>query len=173
MHNDYIIWIGNIFEDDEFIDNPSISPAGNQWQTNAITSIRNLGIKVVLMSYQQECAWPRGKLIAIRKQQTSNEDQTWIAYLNIPYLRDWFIYKRLRKKTLSYIDIYGRPACVITYNPYKHNGMLGQAICKKGVKWINIWADSCGLGDRCEKAPKEISKANSHIFLSYYAYLSL
>ena len=62
MTSNYIIWVGNVFEKDEFIHNPAISPAANDWQSNAITSIRILGVDVLTMSFEQAQVWPKERI---------------------------------------------------------------------------------------------------------------
>jgi len=173
MSSPYIIWIGNVFKQDDFINNPAISPASNYWQKNAITSIRNLGVEVVIMSYQQARIWPRSSLIVKRINVTEDKSQKWISYLNLPYIKDWVIYRKLTKEALSYINNFDLPLCVVTYNPVFHNRMIGKTLLKKkSIKWVSIWAENEFSSGNFHNLPKAIASAESHIFLAHYAYTS-
>lgn len=165
----YIIWLGSVFNDEAVLKCSAISPAGNKWQLKFINGINESEqYKVVSVGHRPERAFPKGKLFVINNDNFSlpGINQLLVPYLNLPYLRDFFINIQLIVKYLLVFLENGKPAHMITYNSYQYNCFLALFIKYVfNVNWVYILADP--VNDKTGRYNVLHKLSDSHIYLSY------
>jgi glycosyltransferase involved in cell wall biosynthesis len=170
---DYIIWIGSVFNDFTVENTIALSPAGNKWQLRFIRALKqvNNGINIHCFGHRLERAFPNGKLFVGVEANVTPADisQKLSWYLNIPYVRNVFINSILLFKLIKLSLTNGNPILIITYNLYSYNFIL-PLYCKYilKIKWISIVADP--LNDNTDKYNPLMNLSNGAVFLSNFLY---
>jgi len=170
--NNYILWVGSIYEEKHLFDNKATSPAANYWQINLLNSLQYNNEKIVLLSTHFQRIFPFGNLFP-------NGANFWkrsfnvisFTYFNIPFLKTFTIYLGGRYKLIKFIKHNGLPKCIISYNPTIENSKIAFHFQKKyNIPWIDLCADAYDPGENWLKYNYLAKKADGHIFLSYFAF---
>ena len=170
--NNYIIWIGSIYEENFLKYNKAISPASNYWQISFLKGLQYNQEKLIILSTHFQRIYPFGNLVP-------NGTDFWkkgfkiisSLYLNLPILKEITIYLGFKFKIIKLFKNDGLPKCVISYNPTYENSKIALYVKKKyDVTWIDLCADSYNVGEQWGKYSNLAKKANAHVFLSYFAY---
>jgi glycosyltransferase involved in cell wall biosynthesis len=170
--NNYILWIGSLYEENHLKDNKATSPAANYWQLNLLNSLRYNKEKVILLSNHFQRIFPFGYLFpnGVNFWKKGFKVISYI-YINIPILKSFSIFIAGKYKLKSYIKNNGFPKCIITYNPTIENSQLAYHFqTKYEIPWIDLCADAYDPGENWLNYNNLAKKANGHIFLSYYAF---
>lgn len=158
-----VFWIGEVASQSEVAKSKATSAAASLWQSSFIQGLIDNNVEVSLLSYRMHQTWPMGPLWVGGSQSKITEskaDQKYFSYLNISFIREFWIavsiviFSFIHKKKSSDYD------CVFTYNPlirHKLSAMFLRSLYK--VKWISVLADGKVSGD-----------PNLTIFLSFYYY---
>ncbi len=167
-----IIFIGGIFNDDYLSKGYEISPAANRWQKGFIEGLLLNNIDVQIISNIPERFWPFGNFYV--KSNNSSfflKNTSEINYLNLPYIKFFFISIKL---ILDFFKLYKKskkPLCVITYNGALDNTFASYFIQKFfKLKWVDLCADHYDPKKNWSNYNFLAKKAWGHIFLSNYAY---
>lgn len=128
-----------------------VSNATNNWQYEFIKSINDINNSVSVISYISEKTWPFGKLfpkIELKDLEGLNIIDTF-TYLNIYYLREFFLYYKIKKIILKYIKNNSFDF-MITFNSLIRNKLITNFVKSKlGKTTISITGDGqiCDLSD--------------------------
>lgn len=171
-NKDFIIFIGGVFNDDYLSRVHAISPAANRWQKGFIEGLLLNNIDVELISNIPERFWPFGNFYV--KSNNSSfflKNTSEINYLNLPYIKFFFISIKLILKFFKLYKKSKKPLCVITYNGAVDNTFASYFIQKFfKLKWIDLCADHYDPKKNWSNYNFLAKKAWGHIFLSNYAY---
>ena len=158
-----ILFVGPIVENSDVAKSEAVSPAANQWQLDLIQGLIENGVKVSVLSYLPEQAWPKGRLFVQNKQFINpNCSFTYVDYVNIPFFRFSILQYKFVKGLISMCTSdENKPDFLITYNATEANCAVGHYFQRKfDGKWISIIADGYSEG-----------KPDSEVFLSYGYFL--
>jgi hypothetical protein len=128
-----------------------VSNATNNWQYEFIKSINDINNSISVVSYISEKTWPFGKLfpkIELKDLEGLNIINTF-TYLNIYYLREFFIYFKIKKIILKYLKTNSFDF-MITFNSLIRNKLITNFVKSKlGKATISITGDGqiCDLSD--------------------------
>jgi len=170
--NNYIIFIGSIYDEKHLKQNLATSPAANYWQISFLKGLQNNNENIVIYATHFQRVYPFGDLLP-------NGTIFWKSgfkiissiYLNIPILKSFSIFLTSKNKLNKFIINESLPKCIITYNPTKENTKIALYFKKKfNIPWVDLCADSYDTGRKWERYSKLARKANAHVFLSYFAY---
>ena len=171
-NKDFIIFIGGVFNDDYLGAGNVISPAANRWQKGFVEGLLLNNIDVKIISNIPESVWPFGSLY-VKSDNSSffSKNTLEINYLNLPYIKNYFICVKLLLKFFKLLKKSKKPLCLITYNGATDNTFASYFIQKFfKVKWIDLCADHYDPKKNWSNYNFLAKKAWGHIFLSNYAY---
>lgn len=149
-----------------------ISPAGNRWQSELIRSLERHGLQVRVLGQRYEQRWPVGSMWPGKAEDTPDDIDVHLAeYFNAPIFREYFLYNGFLKGYNSIVNRHGKPALVLSYNPYSYHGRLARfAHNRDGVPWVPIVADFHDPGDDWKIFLPTIKESIGSVFLSSWAY---
>jgi glycosyltransferase involved in cell wall biosynthesis len=169
VNNDYIIWIGSVFDDETVLNNIAVSPAANKWQFNFINALNYEGVQVVNIGHCPERVFPYGGLFVNKRKSLSPVGIKLISssYLNLPIFRIVGLNILILFKLVCFIrNNKKKPVYLISYNTYSYY-VIPLLFSKyfRGIKWISIIADP--MFDNSDKVNPFNIFADAKIFLSY------
>lgn len=171
-NKDFIIFIGGVFKDDYLGAGHAISPAANRWQKGFIEGLLLNNIDVKIISNIPERVWPfRSFYVKSNNSSFFSKNTSEINYLNLSYIKFFFISIKLISKFFKLYKKSKKPLCVITYNSALDNTFASYFIQKFfKLKWIDLCADHYDPKKNWTNYHFLAKKAWGHIFLSNYAY---
>ncbi|ARN77771.1 hypothetical protein BST97_07030 [Nonlabens spongiae] len=145
-----VIWLGPVVNSHLFTQK-AVSPAANKWQSSFIHGLLDNKIEVINLSYQPCPLWPRGALwIHSHKKVVFGEGfkQLSTGYLNVPFIREYWISASLFFKTVISADLRSSSTIFFTYNPLKRHLYFAKMIkLFFKLKWISVVADDQRKGN--------------------------
>ena len=150
-NKDHIIFIGGVFNDDYLSEGHAISPAANRWQKGFIEGLLLNNIDVEIISNIPDRVWPFGNFY-VKSNNSSffSKNTSEINYLNLSYIKNFFISIKLISKFFKICKKSKKPLCVITYNGALDNTFASYFIQKFfKFKWIDLSADHYDPNKNC------------------------
>ena len=100
------LWLEGVFDEKTLSDFPSVSIAANAWQKGFIGGLQELGHEVKIFGFPYERIWPLGRLFIDSCQANLAKGFTGnvVGYLNFPFLRDFFRYKKMLSLINNYFE---------------------------------------------------------------------
>ena len=157
-----IFFLGNIYEDDFLKKNNKFSPAASTWLNNFI---KNLKLKVKIISFYYQPFFPFGKFYINKKNFSKFKNKKYLNYINLPLLRAKIIEKKILEELAKYKK---KNITLITYNFSPIILSILKKINRKKVNWISICADYDTKNQK--EIFKKIKNSNINIFLSKVSY---
>jgi hypothetical protein len=151
-------WIGPIVKSENLNKYNVISPAANIWQFNFLVALVNNNYSITCLSYIPEQSWPKGKLwVPSCNDKFDQFDVLYTSYLNIKYIRDYWITFSLFFKVFFSASI-SPSSITFSYNSEYKNRLLIKLLkyFQKTEYWISIVADHLSEG-----------KPDAIVFLSF------
>jgi glycosyltransferase involved in cell wall biosynthesis len=170
--NNWLLFIGGVFNESCMLKSKAISPAANRWEKGFIKAIKKRKYPVIILSHLPESIWPRGH---IRPGDSTVFDSDFsshlVQYWNVPFLRTISLKRNYIKVLKKVCNYYGKPLAVLSYNPVPH-AVTTSLYAKKhyNIPWVDICADHYNPGDDWSRYSLSNNMAKGHVFLSYRAY---
>lgn len=145
-----ILWLGGVFDETTINQFLSTSPATNFWQRGLIAALLNLGLRVDIVGFAIERAWPYGKFLVRAKDCTLpvGFHGSVVPYVNVPLLRRLYQLLNQWRLTKAYLCQGSLPDVVINFSCLSHVDELdpcaenAKRIRRKfAIPWICIVGD--------------------------------
>lgn len=138
-----ILWLEGVFDEHTVNAFQASSPAVNFFLAGFVRALAAAGCDVTLIGHPYDRIWPAGRVIVTEHDAALEPDFVGqvVGYINIPYLRRWSQSLNYKNRVNAYLEAYGRPDYVFTFNDSPGTGAAKYLSRQHGIPWIYLAGD--------------------------------